>query len=783
MMKDREHMRLGRILMMFPGSVRRHSLLAFTALTTFGASLATAQTPVTPPAGGTGDVGSVPAPPAVISSGPLASAAANDTAGDIIVTAQRRVERLENVPLSITALPAATLSQAGITRFQDLGNISAGVQVSRGGAFTQPSIRGVTTLTTGVGYENNVAVYIDGFYQPDTVGINGDLVNVTDVQILKGPQGTLYGRNATGGAILVNTAAPSDTFTGSVNLSYARFDDKRAQLYLSGPITQGVNFSVAGYTRKSDGYIRDLDATGKKDFNAAPVKNTAIRTKLQLKPFDGVTLTAGYNHVYLLDARGLVFTVFDNSPASIDALPGRARDRNTASANFAPKNALKLDEGTLKAEITTGIGKLSSYTSYADRTIGIRFDFDASKLPISRTDQNARQKTFQQSVDYSIDAIDNVDLVIGGLYYHDKFRSNFVPTTNGVRGVQQFINTRGTAAAAYIDATYNITPNLFLTGGARYSYERKHLDYNVIPVAALLPVDTAASFSSVTPRFVARYELADRTNVYASYTQGFRSGTFPLTAQVRPALALPVRPEKIDAYEIGFKTADRGLRFETAAFYYDYRNLQVGLTVPDPTCTPGAPCGIVNLIGNARRAESYGGEASLSVTPVQDLNLRGSVAYTHARYTDFATATGTGLNATTQQNVPGQVQNWNGQQAARAPTWTANLGGDYTVPVAEGRLTFSANAAYTSSFVISNPSLFGALAAPVQVGKQRFRQGAYGLLNGSATWVGASGLSFGVYSDNITNTKYKVVSSGGAFGSYRQYGEPVTYGVRAGYKF
>ncbi|MDO6414594.1 TonB-dependent receptor [Sphingomonas sp. BIUV-7] len=713
---------------------------------------------------------------------PPAAVSAAD-ANDIIVTAQRRSERLEAVPLSITAVSGSNLVRSGVTRFQDLGNIAAGVQVSRGGAFTQPSIRGVTTLTTGLGYENNVAVYIDGFYQSDTLGINGDLVNVADVQILKGPQGTLYGRNATGGAILVNTLDPSSQLSGNFNVAYARFNDKRAQAYLSGPLADDIGFSIAGYYRNSDGYIKDIDATGKKDFDAAPFKSASLRAKLKAHPFDGVKLTFGYNHLYLLDGRGLVYVQYANAPSSINALPGRATERNTASLNLVPKNTVKVDEGTLKSEVATGIGTLTSYTGYTHRSVYIIYDFDGSKVPLSSTSQSGRQKTFQEQADYNIDAIKNFEIVIGGLFYRDKLSSSFVPSSFGVNSPEQFSNASSHAVAAYADVTYHLTEKLFLTGGVRYSRERKHVDYHVAAPSPILPGSTNATFSGVAPRAVLRYEIAPRTNVYASFTEGFRSGTLPQTPQARPELLIPISPEKIKAYEVGFKTASRTIRFDTAAFYYDYRNLQVGLTVPDPTCT-GLGCAIVNVIGNAPKARSYGGEASLTVTPAPDLNLRANGAYTHARYINFAGATGTGLNAVTNLNVPGQRQNWNGQQMARAPTWSGSLGADYSVPLAGGKITLSGNGTYTSSFVVGNASLYGPTGPAALQNEQRFRQKAYAMLNLSLNWVDASNhFSLGVYSENVTNTKYLVISSGSSFGSFRQYGEPVTYGVRAGYKF
>ncbi|MFC4594525.1 TonB-dependent receptor plug domain-containing protein [Sphingobium tyrosinilyticum] len=141
------------------------------------------------------------------------------------MTAQRRAERLEEVPMAVVALGAESIEKSGVTSVRDIGQIAAGVQINQAGAATQPAVRGVSTTLNTFGYENNVALYVDGFYQPDFITINADLANIADVQVLKGPQGTLYGRNATGGAILINTLAPSDTFTGKVQASYGNFDD------------------------------------------------------------------------------------------------------------------------------------------------------------------------------------------------------------------------------------------------------------------------------------------------------------------------------------------------------------------------------------------------------------------------------------------------------------------------------------------------------------------------------------------------------------------------------
>lgn len=702
-------------------------------------------------------------------------------ANDIIVTAQRRAERLEEVPVAITAVTAQTLEQSGVSRFQDLGQIAIGAQVQRTGGHTQPAIRGVSTLTTGPGYENNVAVYVDGFYQSDTMAINGDLVNVADVQVLKGPQGTLYGRNATAGAILVNTLQPSDVLTGNAQVSYGRFNDVRIQGYLSGPINDTVAFSIAGYTRENDGYIKDIDS-GK---NVAPFRNDSIRTKLRIEPSEDFSLTLAYNYAYVSDSRGLVYNIYRNPSPALPAPPARATDRNTASLNFNPENGAKMHEATITTAVNTGIGTLTSYTGYAVRHSYTIYDFDGSRLPLVQVEVDPYdQRTFQQTLDFAVDSIEGFDLVVGGMYYHDVVRN--VPAALNAqlqRVTGQDLETTGEAVALYVDGTVHVTDRLFLTLGGRYSSEKRIYDYvqrSGVNPATDQPILKEATFSKFTPRVVLRYEVADRTNVYASYSQGFRSGLFPVTSQPRAELVLPVQPEEIDAFEIGFKTASSMVRFDAAAYYYDYTNLQVGVTVPSPVIANA----VINLVSNAKAARVYGVEGQLTVTPTDGLNIRAGAAYNHARYRDFSNATGNGWNAVTGLNISNQIQDWSDKEMARAPKWNANLGFDYSVDVAGGNLVLAANGSYMSSHVVQNPSLWGPAAGPELADQQRYRQDGYAVVNASINWTDPSDTyTIGVYGENLTNTKYLISHSGGAFGDWRNYGQPVSYGVRLGAKF
>ena len=289
-----------------------------------------------------------------------------------------------------------------------------------------------------------------------------------------------------------------------------------------------------------------------------------------------------------------------------------------------------------------------------------------------------------------------------------------------------------------------------------------------------------SSGSAFTPRAIARLEIAPRTNIYASFSQGFRSGVFQNQVLPNPALVQPIKPERITAYEVGLKLSRPRLQFDVAAFYYDYSQLQVGVTVPNPI----TGVGVINTIINAKAAELYGADAQLTFRPFAGLNVSGSVSLIHARYTDFRNATATGFNAATGLNVTNQSQDWSGHQMARAPSSSATLQADYSFDFLHGRLRTAVNGTYSASYVVSNPSLYGPLAGAALADKQRFRQGAYGLGNAQLSWTDASKhYTLTAYLNNFTDKRFKLVTSGGAFGDYRQFSQPRTIGGRIGYAF
>jgi iron complex outermembrane recepter protein len=718
---------------------------------------------------------------AVASLGASLSAVAqtsNTAVEEVVVTAQRRAESAEDVPISITIASGEQLERAGVSRLEDIAIIAPAVQLSRTGVYTQPSIRGVTSTLAG-NYENNVGIYVDGYYLPFTRGLNVDLVNISQVQVLKGPQGTLFGRNATGGAILIQTLDPSMTErSGRVNMTYRRFEDKQVQGYFSTPIVDSLAWNVAGNYRESDGHIEDIDG-----FATAPIENWNVSTKLRFQPNENLTITGKYETLSTQDGRALANT-YEGRSLVVFRVPGtylETRDNKT-SVNFPVTNETTQDTASLKLEWDFGWGALNSVTAYQEEENKLFYDLDGTKLHFFEQRTKDENEAFSQDLNLTSNGDGPIQYVVGAYYFDSKQQTIENASLNALTltptiFVPGQLNTPETEAyAGYADVTWEAISRLFLTGGIRYSDETKELNVRNPTI------NREAKFESWTPRAVVRYQLDDNSNVYVSFSKGFKSGLINVASPFNT-----VDPEKIDAYEVGYKTARGSWRLDTAAYYYDYTDLQV------------SSLQIVNGINtaittNAASAEIYGAEVQLSLNVVDNLNVNASAAYTHARYEDFPAASyndilPNGLNTTSCNIRPNPApppatlsdpctQSWAGQQPTRAPDWTGNVGADYTLATGLGTFLFAGTVAYTSSYVPVKGDLddFGAY---------RYDTGDYTMINARTSWSppALEQLTFTAFGENLGNSRYYFYRSGNAFGDYHVLGTPRTWGVSLDYRF
>jgi iron complex outermembrane recepter protein len=729
----------------------------------------------------------------------VAASSENQTSLDeVIVTAQRRSQPLEDVPISVTAISGKDLEGEGVHNLKDLQTLVPSLVVSNSGVFTQLSIRGITSTALGPGIENNIAVYIDGFYEPDSSSLGSDFPNVSDIQVLKGPQGTLYGRNATGGALLINTYEPSDQHPIiEAAVGYGNQDDRRVRTYLGVPITEGLSFGLGGYYRANQGYIRNIDGSW-----GSPFREGEIRAKLKWEPSSNLSFVLGYNYFYKNDPIGSAWTVTAYSPIGLPVGPLYTNKLDYISQSPNPLFTDRLDEATLRAIWKTDFGTFTDHTSYTMEFPYFNDDYDGTLLQIQQIPARFSRYTFLEQIDYEIKPISTLVLQAGGFYFHDDSKDNvfvdlllppFLPTFGTFE--HNVVKMITTAYAGYLDATWEAIPNLFVNAGVRYSEDKRtvsaYYDYLVPPLPSFTPgyptlaPSTTARFPKTTPSANIRYELAPQTNVYFSYSQGFKSGTFNTVATTTGTLTTPVQPEKVDAYEVGFKTAQARYHFETAAYYYNYKDLQVNALGSDPITKQ-----VLVTLKNAATAKIYGAEVSLSAEVTSNFNVRAGVAYTHARYEDFPNGS-SNIPVTVGGNtsIQAAIQDFSGLRIARAPDWTASIGADYSIPLGEGKLVPSLNAYYSSEYAplteaYNGPYSIGGVKFPNPAGNGNpyYYDASYVLVNTALNWVQGH-YTVGAWCNNVGNKRFEIYNQASTFGQAATLSSPRTYGVLFSYAY
>lgn len=668
---------------------------------------------------------------------------------DIVVTAQRRQERLEDVPISIASIGGAALENSGVTRVGQLPALVPGLRLDQSGTFAQPTIRGVGSSVAGPGLSSNVGTYVDGFYIPNSLTSDLSFMSVENVQVLKGPQGTLFGRNATGGAILVTTKAPSFTPTMMARASYQSFDRLNLGFYGSTGLTDKLALDVTGYYERGDGFVTSLID----GHSEARFEKWAVRTKLLAELSDKAKLTLAYSHQRSDDPTFVAKNVYEGLSAGSEvsgALIPSAR--GDVANNYETQSRINGDAVYLTGEFDLGNVTLKSYSQYRDERVFIANDNDSSSESIVHSNYQSIDKAFTQELNLSGSMGDRFNWFLGGYYFWNDIG---YPSVNVSSFGAPFVKTQGSvnttnAYAIFADGTYQIGDRLFLTGGLRYSIEKAdlHLD---------LPSDGIhhgeRTWKSLTPRAVVRYEVADRASIYASYSKGFKSGQLPASSN----RILPVDPEKIDAFEIGYKMARPGLRFDMSAYYYDYKDLQVTAFL-----SPGS------IVRNAASAEIYGVDAQVTaeVSPRFSVTLGG--AYTHGQYKDFDTAVRyvqqpSGFFAVETVDASGFAMQ-------RAPRFTGSADVNYKLPVGGGELLLNGNLYYTSRIYFD----------PVE----QFYQNKYALLNLRATYtVPDTAWSFSIYGTNVTDKAYRNQVQPATAAVQQGYGEPASVGASVQFRF
>lgn len=696
--------------------------------------------------------------------------------GEIVVTAQRRAERSVDVPITVTTLGADQLATANARDLVDIAKITPSLRFDSAAGFTQPTIRGIGTSVVTSGGGANVGIYVDGFYSPNPLASNSQLMNVQSVQVLKGPQGTLFGRNTTGGAILIQTAEPSEEPAGKFKASFGRFNDLLSQGYVTGGIAPGASVDLEGMYRYGEGFLTNI-ANG--DGHAGQYDSYSLRAGLKVNLGESGSVVLRYMRVKLDDPRPVSSNAYVDPVLGIGAPffapPGTFTTDPDLVAKDQPgifRSKSDTFQGTLKLDL--GIADFTSYTQYRTEKVNQSQDLDVSSVPLFQIGIPVNDKTFSQEILLNSKLGGALQWTAGLFYFSNKDTfQTYADTTGAFRDPNGPTRLGGSSTttksyAAFADATYELSPNLFVTAGARYAHDAVSDAYYDVGTTKN-PVPSIKA-NKLTPRLVIRYKPTGQSSIYASYTQGYKAAVIDVggSCQNPPAFACnQIKPENVNAYEVGGKFGNRVLTLETAGFYYDYKNLQVSSYLAD---------GRANIT-NAASSKIYGLEGSVRLRLVEGLELNAGASWTHARYKNFDNApvyVRSGCadpstcpfsfvipSGTTLRNVTMQ----------RTPEFTGSLGAIYKTGLAGGELALSGNLYYTSKF------FFG----PSGV---QFPQKGYEVASARIQWTDPSdAVTVALWGDNLTNKRYLTSMQYNSFGLGANWSAPVTYGVELGFSF
>ncbi|PNP97979.1 TonB-dependent receptor [Sphingobium sp. SA916] len=684
------------------------------------------------------------------------SEANNTGIQDIVVTAQRRGENLQKVPIAVTAFSGEALETRGLTDPQSLEGAVPSLTMSRQATSNFPYLRGIGSQAGAGVDEASVATYIDGFYIASNLSNQYGFNNLERIEVLKGPQGTLFGRNATGGVIQLITKEPSQEFKGNFNAGYGNYQTVDFDGYITGGITPELAADLAvQYHDQNEGFGRNL-VTGNDVYKQW---DYAIRSKWVYSG-DSTKLTFFINHEKL-QSNGLLNRL---TPESLAAKGLTEIGRfNFASYKDPWQRSRKVYLG-FRVEQDLGFANLISSTFYANNNqiYASTTDTQQSTIVYRPTDatDSARDKSKQFSQEFQLlgNAESRLQWQMGAYVF--RFKSDTILSLQDPFRAPNpivFGSAKTSSFALYGQATYEIVPDVKLTGGFRYSWdEYKTFDSRTsIPSLGLdiAAPDRKANFGKPTWRLGIDYQMTPDILGYISYNRGVKSGGFSIYAQTAPGYA----PEVLDAYEAGLKTQlfQRAVRFNIAGFYYDYKNLQVQVILPG---------GAASQILNAATARVYGLDADFEVVPFENFTISGGFGILDAKYIDFPGAPVVGADGVRT------IINAGGNRMVNAPKFSGSISATYVVPTQIGEFRVNGS--------VSHKGL--SWATPGNI----LPFNAYTLLNATIGWTSSDG-RFGVdlWGRNLTDKVYYGFRIESPFGHSQMDAPPRTYGVRLKAKF
>ena len=730
-----------------------------------------------------------------------AAAAAEPAALDeIVVTARKRTEYLANVPQAVTVYRAEDLDALGDTTSPQLAQQTPNLMWHSilGLASPQIFLRGIGNATFNANQAGPVGLHVDGIYQGSSTTFGFAMFDLDRVEILKGPQGTLFGRNTTGGVInfISRKPDPAAGFNAEARLTYGRFNQVDAEAASGFALGDNIAMRVASVTFNRDGYVQNKNPGSGIDDQGA-IQIWALRDQVRLVGENLDVLLnfhGGQNHSDVPPGKQLGVTC----PAGITVpRPGMCSDffgfKDTANPRESFTNLPSydnIDTGGANADVTwTGADfSVVSQTAFDENFRRLQNDSDVAPIPEVKTDVKAHFWQFSQEVRVVSPAEQRFTWIAGANYYTDKLTafqtfslnafppgviSHFFPVPEGIAGS---LRQTTDSYAVFGEGNYAVTSRLNVTLGVRWTRDKRAADPNAFlfdvsgTTAAFISERLARQRLLVTTipsgvisdawsrwsgRGVVSYNFTDEILAYASVARGFKGGDYNGGALLNPGQSKIVDPEYVTAYETGVKASglEGRLSFTGSAFFYDFTNQQVSVLLPGSGAT-------LQSLANAAKSRVKGLEADITFTPTDHTLLQLKTGFLDAKFDRFALdATNPGLN-------------YDGNRIASAPKFSAAGIARYGVPLGAGVLSAQTDVAYKSGHFFS-----------VDNDPQLYQKG-YFLANASLIYE-MPDYSITAWIKNIGDVNYSVSGlANTAFGfSELIPGLPRTFGVTVGAKF
>jgi outer membrane receptor protein involved in Fe transport len=748
---------------------------------------------------------------------------------EIVVTAEKREEKLNRVGLTVTAIPGQALAERNITTLDEIASAVPGLSFA-----SSPSNTPVLTLR-GVGYNSRqlgaypaVSPYLDQQPLPFAILALHEAYDLERVEVLKGPQGTLFGDNATGGAINFIAAKPTSELQAGGDFTYGRFNRIEGNAYVSGPLSDGLRGRIAITGADSDGWQTSTSRPG--DTNGA----TSYFAGRMILDWDAAQWAR-----FSLNVNGWVDNSQPQAPQLIGyypTIPGTTPP-GVLPLTFSPQTPEAADWGTGKQrprsdrdlyqvalrgdiDLTSSL-MLTSLTSYVRLTENTMMDIDGTPFDIDTYHESGDIRTFTQELRLANDPGARFRWVVGGNYedsstydlQEESFTQNSVAVA--ILGADQFTRQDIRNYAFFGSGEYDITPDLTAKAGIRYTdaqnnaalcaadggdgsvatyfnylgrvtgqpftpvgftgpIDQRCASLNERGVPALVPTQQTLSEDNVSWRVGLDYRLTPETLLYATISKGYKAGSFPVLGATITAQFRPVTQESVMAYEVGAKTDlfDRGAHLNLAAFYYDYKDKQVDGRGLFP------PFGPQSILVNVPKSRAFGLDGDLSVRPMKDLTLNAEVTYLNTRILDYS-----GYNS-----IPAVVD-FAGAKLPFAPEWNYRFDVDYNPPIGgHGNAILGATVhGQSSQDTVIGGSSFAYPPSPFTVFlpglTHPYTTDPYALVDLRIGYEDDAGWKVVAFGKNVFNKYYWNNVTDQSEAKTRYAGMPATYGVTFSFKF